>query len=149
DSSAYVEDGKLSFQVGINAGETAETTIRNCQTSELGKGVDGTYTSLASLDISTSDGASAALDVIDAAIGEVSQMRGDLGSFQTNELESQARSLAVTRENLSASESAIRDTDFGKEMSEFTTSQIMVQAATSFLTQANGLPNQVLSLIRG
>ncbi|MEI6501633.1 MAG: flagellin [Armatimonadota bacterium] len=149
DSSAYVEDGKLSFQIGINAGETAEMGIRNCQTSELGKGVDGTYTSLAALDLSTVDGASAALAVIDASIGEVSQLRGDLGAFQTNELESQARSLAVTRENLSASESAIRDTDFGKEMSEFTTSQIMVQAATSFLTQANGLPNQVLSLIRG
>ena len=149
DSSVYVEDGELSFQIGINAGETATMAVRNCQTSELGKGVDGTYTSIAALDISTVDGASAALAVIDAAIGEVSSLRGDLGAFQTNQLESQARSLAVARENLAASESAIRDTDFGKEMSEYTTAQILVQAGTSFLSQANSLPNNVLSLIRG
>ncbi|MBU0607747.1 MAG: hypothetical protein KKI08_07650 [Armatimonadetes bacterium] len=149
DSSVYVEDGELSFQIGINAGETATMAVRNCAASELGKGVDGTYTSIAALDISTVDGASAALAVIDAAIGEVSSLRGDLGAFQTNQLESQARSLAVARENLAASESAIRDTDFGKEMSEYTTSQILVQAGTSFLSQANSLPNNVLSLIRG
>jgi flagellin len=149
DSAIYAEQGELSFQIGINAGETASMSIRNCATSELGKGVDGTYTSLATLDISTVAGASAALAVIDGAIGEVSTLRGSLGAFQTNQLEAQARSLAVARENLAASESAIRDTDFAKEMSEYTTSQILVQSAVSFLSQANGLPNNVLSLIRG
>jgi len=149
DSAVYVEKGSLSFQIGISAGETADMEVRNCQTSELGKGVDSTYTSLAAIDISTVDGASAALAVIDQAISEVSTLRGDLGAFQSNQLEAQSRSLAVARENLAASESAIRDTDFGKEMSEFTTSQIMVQSAMSFLSQANGLPNNVLSLIRG
>lgn len=148
-SAIYAEEGKLAFQIGINAGETAEMEIQNCAASELGKGVDGTYTSLGAIDISTVDGASKALAVIDKAIGEVSALRGNLGAFQANELEAQSRSLAVTRENLAASESAIRDTDFGKEMSEFTTSQIMVQSAMSFLSQANGLPNNVLSLIRG
>jgi flagellin len=148
-SAIYAEEGSLSFQVGINAGETATMSIRNCQTSELGKGVDGTYTSLAAVDISTVDGASKALAVIDSAISEVSTLRGDLGAFQTNELEAQGRSLAVSRENLAASESAIRDTDFAKEMSEYTTSQILVQSAVSFLSQANSLPNQVLSLIKG
>lgn len=148
-SAVYAEQGSLSFQIGINAGETADMEIRNCQTSELGKGVDSTYTSLASVDISTVDGASAALAVIDAAISEISTLRGDLGAFQSNELEAQSRSLSVARENLAASESAIRDTDFASEMSEFTTSQIMVQSAMSFLSQANGLPNNVLSLIRG
>ncbi|MHB8995332.1 MAG: flagellin N-terminal helical domain-containing protein [Armatimonadota bacterium] len=149
NSAVYTEQGELSFQIGINAGETASMAIRDCHTAELGKGVDGTYTSLAALDISTVDGASAALAVIDSAIGEVSQLRGDLGAFQSNELEAQSRSLSVARENLAASESAIRDTDFGKEMSEYTTAQIMVQASMSFLSQANGLPNNVLSLIRG
>lgn len=149
DSSVYVEEGELSFQIGVNAGETASMQIRNCQASQLGVGVDATYTSIAAIDISTVDGASAALAVIDQAIGEVTTLRGDLGAFQANQLESQSRSLAVTRENLAASESAIRDTDFGREMSEFTTSQILVQSAMSFLSQANGLPNNVLSLIRG
>lgn len=149
DSAVYVEKGSLSFQIGINAGETASMEIRNCQTSQLGKGVDSTYSSLATIDISTVDGASKSLAVIDKAISEVSSLRGDLGAFQSNQLEAQSRSLAVARENLAASESAIRDTDFGKEMSEFTTSQIMVQSAMTFLSQANGLPNNVLSLIRG
>jgi flagellin len=149
DSAVYAEQGELSFQIGINAGETASMAIRDVHTAELGKGVDSTYTSLAAIDISTVDGASAALAVIDSAIGEVSQLRGDLGAFQANELEAQSRSLSVARENLAASESAIRDTDFGKEMSEYTTAQIMVQASMSFLSQANGLPNNVLSLIRG
>lgn len=148
-SAIYVEKGMLSFQIGVNAGETASMEIRNCQTSELGKGVDATYTSLAAIDLSTVEGASAALAVIDKAISEISTLRGQLGSFQANELESQARSLAVARENLAASESAIRDTDYGKEMSEYTTSQILVQAALAFLSQANALPNSVLSLIRG
>ena len=84
----------------------------------------------------------------DAAINEISTMRGDLGAFQVNELEAQTRSLAVARENLAASESSIRDTDFGREMAEFTTAQILVQSATSFLAQANSLPQNVLSLIR-
>jgi flagellin len=149
DSAIYAEEGALSFQIGINAGETATMSVRNCQTAELGKGVDGTYTSVAALDISTVEGASAALAVIDAAILEVASLRGDLGAFQTNELEAQSRSLAVARENLAASESAIRDTDFAKEMGEYTTSQILVQSAVSFLSQANALPNNVLSLIRG
>lgn len=148
-SSIYAEKGSLSFQIGINAGETASMEIANCQTSELGKGVDGTYTSLAAIDLSTVDGASKALAVLDKSISQVSTLRGDLGAFQSNQLEAQSRSLAVARENLAASESAIRDTDFGKEMSEFTTSQIMVQSAMNFLSQANGLPNNVLSLIRG
>lgn len=149
DSAVYAEKGGLSFQTGINAGETSSMEIRNCQAGELGKGVDSAYTSLAMIDISTVDGASKALSVLDKAISEVSGLRGDLGAFQSNQLEAQSRSLAVTRENLAASESSIRDTDFGKEMSEFTTSQIMVQSAMSFLSQANGLPNNVLSLIRG
>jgi len=149
NSAIYAQSGELSFQIGINAGETAHMAIQSCKTSDLGKGVDATYTSLAAVDISTVDGASKALGVIDKAISEVSNLRGGLGAFQTNQLESQSRSLAVARENLAASESAIRDTDFGKEMSEYTTSQILMQASTSFLTQSNALPNQVLSLIKG
>jgi len=66
-----------------------------------------------------------------------------------NELESQGRSLATARENIAASDSAIRDTDFGREMAEFSTAQILVQSATSFLAQANSLPQNVLSLIKG
>lgn len=149
DSAVYAEEGSLSFQIGIQAGETASMQVRDCRASKLGAGTGSTFASLNDIDISTVDGATEALAVIDQSISEVSTLRGDLGAFQSNQLESQARSLAVARENLAASESSIRDTDFGREMSEFTTSQIMVQSAMSFLSQANQLPNNVMSLIRG
>jgi len=140
----YAEQGQLSFQVGYSAGETASTSIRSVKTADL-----GTTDLLSSIDVSTVDGAEDALTVIDEAINQVSTLRGALGAFQVNELEAQARSLAVSRENLAASESEIRDTDFGREMAEFTTSQVLVQSATAFLSQANSLPQQVLQLIRG
>ncbi len=148
DDAVYAERGQLSFQIGIDAGQTASMEIRDCRASALGNGASTTYSSLAAINISTVDGASAALAVIDEAISQVSTLRGDLGAFQVNELEAQTRSLAVARENLAASESSIRDTDFGREMAEFTTGQILVQSATAFLAQANSLPQNVLSLIR-
>ncbi len=140
----YAQQGQLSFQVGFGAGETASTSIGSVKTADL-----GTTDLLSNIDISTVEGAESALAVIDEAINQVSTLRGALGAFQVNELEAQARSLAVSRENLAASESEIRDTDFGREMAEFTTSQVLVQSATAFLAQANSLPQQVLQLIRG
>lgn len=148
-SALYAERGQLSFQIGLEAGQTVSTEIRDCRASALGSGVSSTYNSLAEIDISTVGGASDALVVIDEAISQISTLRADLGAFQVNELEAQTRSLAVARENLAASESSIRDTDFGREMAEFTTAQILVQSATAFLSQANHLPQNVLSLIQG
>ncbi len=144
--AVYVTAGQLSFQVGVDAGQTASTTIPSIKTSELGA---STGTALADIDISSPAGAGDALTVIDQAINDVSTLRGDLGAFQVNSLEAQGRSLAVSRENLAASEATIRDTDFGREMAEFTTSQILVQSAIAFLAQANTLPQNVLTLIRG
>lgn len=135
-----VASGRASFQVGLTASETAEISIRSVTTTSLG---------IANLDISTVAGATAALSSIADAIEIVNTLRGELGAFQSNKLESQGRSLAVARENLAASESSIRDTDFGKEMAEFSTAQILVQSATAFLAQANALPQNVLQLIRG
>ena len=149
DNALYTEKGSLSFKVGIQSGESASMEVRDCRISELGTGVSTMFTSLAEVNISTVDGANEALAVIDKAISEISSLRGDLGAFQSNELEAVSRSLAVARENLAASESGIRDTDFGREMAEFSTSQILVQSAMAFLAQANNLPNNVLSLIRG
>ncbi len=140
----YAEEGQLSFQVGYTAGETASTSISSMKTVDL-----GTTAALSAIDISTVAGAEAALTVIDEAVTQVSEVRGNLGAFQVNELEAEARSLAVSRENLAASESQIRDTDFGREMAEFTTTQVLVQSATAFLAQANALPQAVLTLIGG
>ncbi len=137
---ASLVSGAASFQVGLTAGEQSEIVINSVSSTTLG--VNG-------LDITSAASAQAALTTIGAAIDAVSTLRGRLGAFQANELESQGRSLATARENIAASESAIRDTDFGNEMAEFSTAQILVQSATSFLAQANSLPQNILQLIKG
>jgi flagellin len=92
-------------------------------------------------------GASAAITAIDAAIKTVSNTRGDLGALQ-NRFEHTVNNLNVTVENLSASESRIRDADMAQEMMQFTRNQILSQAGTSMLAQANQGSQGVLSLLR-
>jgi len=87
------------------------------------------------------------VDVINAAINQVSNTRANLGALQ-NRLEHTLNNLGVTRENLTAAESTIRDTDMAKEMMEFTKNNILVQASQAMLAQANQLPQGVLSLMR-
>ena len=91
--------------------------------------------------------ASAAITAIDTAIKGVSTARATLGAYQ-NRFEHTINNLNVAVENLSASESRIRDTDMAQEMVSFTRSQILTQAGTSMLAQANQAPQNVLSLLR-
>ena len=79
-------------------------------------------------------------------VNEVSTTRGTLGSFQKNQLESNLRNLRIASQNLTASESLIRDTDMAEEMSEFTKNQILQQTGMAMLAQSNQLPQVVLSL---
>jgi flagellin len=90
----------------------------------------------------------ASLSAIDAAIDKVSAARSQFGSVQ-NRLEHTVNNLATFEENLSASESRIRDVDMAKEMVEFTKLQILQQAGTAMLAQANAAPQGVLTLLRG
>ena len=94
------------------------------------------------------NGAAAAIDTINTAITTVSTNRANLGAYQ-NRFEHTISNLSVTAENLSASESRIRDTDMASEMVSFTRSQILTQAGTAMLAQANQAPQQVLQLLRG
>jgi len=98
------------------------------------------------LNISTVEGATKALDVIDGALAKVNSIRADLGAVQ-NRFESTIANLNTSTENLSAARSRIRDTDFASETANLTRSQILQQAGTAMLAQANALPNQVLSLL--
>ncbi len=142
-------DQSLVFQVGPNVGQTVSIGLRNMSSGSLGKGIAGNmFTSLSHIDVTTSQGAQDAQRLIDSAINEVSTSRGKLGSFQKNSLESNLRNLRIAAQNLTASESQIRDTDMATEMSEFTKNQILVQAGTSMLAQANQMPQIVLSLFR-
>ena len=85
--------------------------------------------------------------IVDSAIKDISTTRGRLGSFQKNTLETTISSLKITNENLYAAESAVRDTDFAVETAKLTRSQILVQSATSVLSQANAAPQSVLALL--
>lgn len=140
-------DQSLVFQIGGNVGQTARIGLQNMAASALGKNIAGnSFTSLAKIDVTTASGAQDAQSVIDAAINEVSNARGTLGSFQKNTLESNLSNLRIAAQNLTASESSIRDTDMAKEMSTFVKHQILLQAGTSMLAQGNQVPQVVLSL---
>ncbi len=137
-----------SFQIGFLAGVTANLALRNMGSSQLGAGII-TGTTLNNIDFSTAQAASNALAVLDKAIEEVSSMRGRIGNFQRNVLETNSRSLTNMRENLSASESSIRDLDVANEMTTYTKLQVMSQAGMAILGQANQSGQGVLSLLRG
>ncbi len=126
-----------TFQVGANntGDDQITVAITAVSSSDLG---------LAGLDLTTD--AASAIDTIDTAIASVSSQRGSLGAVQ-NRLESTISNLQVTSENLAASESRIRDTDVAAEMVEFTRSQILQQAGTAMLGQANQVPQSVLRLL--
>ncbi|GAB3372634.1 flagellin N-terminal helical domain-containing protein [Massilia agri] len=104
--------------------------------------------SVASLDISTFAGAQQAIKIADAALGTVNTKRAEFGALQSR-FSSAISSLQSSTENLSASKSRIVDTDFAAETANMTRGQILQQAGTAMLAQANSLPNGVLSLLRG
>lgn len=130
--------GAMRLQVGANEGQILAVDIPKVALREMG---------IEDLDVSTKDGATEAIDQIDAAIQYVSSVRGHLGAFQ-NRLESTINSLDVTSENMTAAYSRIMDVDMAEEMTQYTTAQVMTQAATSMLAQANERPSQVLQLLQ-
>ena len=106
-----------------------------------------TLESVADVDISTSAGASSALAALDGALQQINSNRADLGALQ-NRFSSVVTSLQSSAENLSAARSRILDTDFAAETASLTKNQILQQAGTAMLSQANSLPQNVLSLLR-
>lgn len=125
------------FQVGANANQAMTITI-----SAMTKGALG----VSGLKISTVSKATAAITTLDTAINRVSTVRSKLGAYQ-NRLEHTVANLGVASENLTAAESRIRDLDMAKEMAEFTRTQILSQAGTAMLAQANMKSQTVLKLL--
>jgi flagellin len=103
---------------------------------------------VSTIDISTFDGAQLAIKIADAALSSVNGQRAQYGAIQ-NRFDSTIANLGTTNTNLQSSRSRITDTDFASETANMTRSQILQQAGTSMLAQANSLPNGVLSLLRG
>ena len=149
-AGSAVFGGSKAFQVGKDASQTITASAVTLTASSIG-GEDFTandtgITGVAGSGTETSNLSSATLARIDNAIADVAGSRGDLGAVQ-NRLESTVRNLSVTAENLSAAESRIRDVDVAEEMMSFTRSQILQQAGTAMLAQANGMSQGALQLL--
>ncbi len=144
-----IQNNALTFQIGANQNQTAQVAIQSVNADSLGVAVTGTrFNSLNEIDVTSFDNAQDALKVIDSAIDELSNVRGELGAFQSNTLESIASNMRSTLENTINAESVIRDTDFAEEISRFTNKQILVQAGTSVLSSANQTSQAILSLLQ-
>jgi flagellin len=131
-------DSAQGFTVSTDTGTTFLT----------GAAVGSTLNAVSAIDISTTAGANAALATIDAALTSINSNRASLGAVQ-NRFGSTISNLQTTSENLSAARSRIQDTDFASETANLTRGQILQQAGTAILAQANSLPNGVLALLRG
>jgi flagellin len=145
--------GGALFQLGpqVQSNQQVNIAIDSVSASRLGNATDGYLTDIitggrASL---VGGNAASASRIIDKAINQVAVLRGRLGAFEKNTLQTNINSLQVALENVTASESSIRDTDFAAETSALTRNQILVQAGTSVLSQANSTPQSVLSLLGG
>jgi len=133
-------DAARNFHIGegATANDAVALTIAHVSQATLG---------IAATTLATAGGASTAIGVLSTAIGTVAGMRGTLGAFQKNTLETNINSLSVALENVTATESFIRDTNMAEETSNFTKNQILVQAGIAVLAQANVASQSVLQLL--
>ncbi|MDO8702254.1 MAG: flagellin, partial [Undibacterium sp.] len=130
-----VLSGTTPGDAGFTSGTTAATTTL-------------TTTAISAINVKTAASATSALAAIDGALANVNSSRAALGAVQ-NRFSSVVTSLQTTSENLTASRSRIQDADFAQETSSLTRGQVLQQAGTAILAQANALPQGVLSLLRG
>lgn len=130
--------GAMDTQIGANEGQQLEIRIPTISLSRLG---------IERTEMTTQDSSTNAIDEIKGAILYVSDARSRLGAYQ-NRLEHTINNLDITNENMTASYSRIMDVDMAEEMTNYTTEQVVSQAATSMLAQANERPSQVLQLLQ-
>jgi flagellin len=149
--SFTVTGGGAIFQLGpqVQSNQQVNIAIQSVSASRLGNALDGYLTDIVTggkADLTKSP--ANASRIIDSAINQVAVLRGRLGAFEKNTLQTNINTLQVALENVTASESSIRDTDFASETSNLTRNQILVQAGTSVLAQANSTPQSVLNLLK-
>ena len=135
---ASSSSGTFAFQAGVLASETIDVTIADMQSAALG---------IASLEVSDTTKANAAITALDTAIKKVSTERANLGAF-SNRLDSTVANLGQIGVNLAASRGRIEDADFAQETGNLAKNQILQQAATAMLAQANASQGTVLTLIQ-
>lgn len=138
-------DAIMQFQIGANVDQNTRVFIGTMTATALGlKGAQGGEEQIS---ISSPDEANMTLAAVDAALTNVNKQRADLGAYQ-NRFEMAAAGVNIAAENTQASESRIRDTDMASEIVEFTKNQILTQAGTAMLSQANSQSQTVLSLLQ-
>lgn len=152
-STFAITGGGALFQLGpqVNTNLQENLGVRNLQANQLGNAIVGYLADLKTGQdkaLSTNRYKQAA-DVVDEVITQVAVLRGRLGAFERNTLQTNITQLQITSENLTASQAVIRDTDFAVETSELTRAQILVQAGNSVLAIANAQSQNVLSLLGG
>ncbi len=130
--------GAMTLQIGSNEGQTIDLRIPELSLQNMG---------IENMDLKTKDSASKAIDEIGNAIKFVSEMRSRLGAYQ-NRLEHTQSNLSTANENMTAAYSRIMDTDMATEMTNYTNLQVVSQAATSILAQANERPSQMLQILQ-
>ena len=142
--------------ITLTSGSSAGITVGGTVAGLAAVNIAGTYTAatatlgagVSSIDLTSTSGAQSAIAILDGAISSVVSSRASLGAFQ-NRFASTVLSLQTTSENLTASRSRIQDADFAQETAALTRGQILQQAGTAMLAQANSLPNSVMALLRG
>ena len=143
----FAQDGEgiMQFQIGANVDQNTRVFIGTMTATSLGlKGAQGGDEQIS---ISSPDEANMTLTTVDEALKNVTKQRADLGAYQ-NRFEMAAKGINIAAENTQAAESRIRDTDMASEMVEFTKNQILTQAGTAMLAQANSQSQTVLALLQ-
>lgn len=130
--------GAMDTQIGANEGQQLGIRIPEISTKLIG---------ISSLDVTTQEGATKAIEQVSNAIKYVSSARSRLGAYE-NRLDHTVSSLELTTENMTSAYSRIMDTDMSEEMVEYSTLQIISQSSTSMLAQANERPSQILQLLQ-
>jgi flagellin len=138
----------LVFQIGANAGQTASLTIQSTQSNQIGQGVSAVFANLSLIDVTNPNSSSDVLKVVDKAISDISNLAGTLGAFQDNTLQATATNLQAQLQNTTSANSTIRDTNFAQESANFAQGQVLVQAGTQVLKNANQLPQLILTLLQ-
>lgn len=140
--------GGMTFQIGANESQTVDVRFQKLSMESLGfKHLDSDPTKEMCLNLSTEKSAKAGIEKISNAIDIVSGMRSKLGAYQ-NRLEHTQSNLSTSEENMTSAYSRIMDTDMSEEMTNYSNLQIITQAATSILAQANERPSQMLQLLQ-
>ena len=140
-------DNRLNLQTGANYQQTLKYSVSSIDVSSIGKGASSKFGSLADIKVDTADNASLSLKVVQQAIKDVSGVRATMGAIM-NRLDYTDKTLQIQRENITAAESRIRDADVSLEMTAFVRQQILMQAGTSMLAQANQKPQSIMQLLQ-